>query len=723
MVKRVELLSPAGNMEMLKFAIFYGADAVYLAGNKFGARKFADNFDREALIEAVKFAHLYGVRVYITINTLIKEKEIDEFIEYVKFIDSIGVDAVLVQDLGMLSLIGKVAPELELHASTQMHNNGSNIIDVLKKYNVKRVVLDREMSLDEISSLPDTIEKEVFCHGALCVAYSGQCLFSSLVLNRSGNRGECAGMCRLPFRAGGENKKQYYLSLKDLCTINSIDRLLDIGVDSLKIEGRMKSPEYVGYITHVYREAIDSYYEGNFKSITPEKLENMKLLFYRGFTEGFMFGASSHDIVSRDSNNHIGIHLGEYSIYKDKVKLTLDANLSQGDVIRFTSEDKGMTVNFLYNKREELINSATKGETVFVDNFLGLEESGEIRKVESASLMQEIRNLPSRRVSITGKIVIRKNKPIELTLDDGINTISVSGTTAEEAKSAPIRVEDVKKQIGKMGNTVYELTDLDVDIESNLFVNIKALNEIRRDATKRLDDARMSIPNSKKHMDYLPATPINSEGEILLDVVVSTDTQYEAARTYASRIFSSNEDIISKYPDVKTKYEERATKLEGETCIIGDLGSIVHKGPNQSIITDYMLNVLNSYTAKELKELGAETVCLSIESTLENTRDLINNVDSSLLEVFLYGKLELMKMKFDPLYDKDNKTLIDRNNEEYTIRYGKKVNYLIGNFNIDKRKEIEDYLSLGIKKFRIDFYAEERDEVIRILEDVHKKLF
>lgn len=367
-MKRCELLSPAGNMEMLKYAVYYGADAVYLGGTKFGARKFATNFSEDELVEAVRFAHLYGVRVYVTVNTLIYEREVEEFVSYVKFLYSIGVDAVLIQDFGMLKLIRGILPDFEIHASTQMHNNHKDMINLLSSIGIKRAVVDREMSLDEIKSLTSKMEIEVFCHGALCVSYSGQCLFSSMVLDRSGNRGACAGMCRLPysiFKDGALNKKtKYYLSLKDLCTVNFVDKLIEAGVASLKIEGRMKSPEYVGYMTKIYRNLIDSYYDGNYRVPSSEEMKNVSLLFNRGFTSGYLLNTKDAEMANIESPNHIGIHLGKYECIKNKIKIKLDEELEQGDVIRFKEAAKGMTVNFLYDTSGSLISTGKKGEIV-----------------------------------------------------------------------------------------------------------------------------------------------------------------------------------------------------------------------------------------------------------------------------------------------------------------------------------------------------------------------
>ena len=263
-----ELLSPAGNIECLKAAINNGADACYLGGKSFGARAFAGNFTNEELKEAVEYAHLYGVKIYITVNTIIYNNEVNDFIEYIKYLYQIGVDALIMQDIGMISLVRQTFPNFEIHASTQLHNHNNEGIKALKDLGVTKVVLDREMTLEQIENINVDIEKEVFIHGALCNSYSGCCLFSYMNGGRSGNRGECTQPCRLPYKLikNGKyisNEDKYLLSTRELNTIHNFDKLMNSDITCFKIEGRMKSPSYVGYITRIYRKLIDNYQKNN----------------------------------------------------------------------------------------------------------------------------------------------------------------------------------------------------------------------------------------------------------------------------------------------------------------------------------------------------------------------------------------------------------------------------------------------------------------------------
>ena len=330
---RVELLSPVGNMKTLYQAIHNGADAVYLGGKNFGARKYSANFTNEELKEAIRYAHLFNVKVYVTVNTIIYENEVKDFLEYIFYLHKINVDALIMQDIGMIKVVKEKFPNLEVHASTQCHNYNDEGISLLKSLGVSRVVLDREMTLEEIKNLKTDIEKEVFIHGALCVSYSGCCLFSSLNGGRSGNRGECTQCCRLPYALYENNKRidtegNYLLSTKELNTLDNLKEILDTDIVSLKIEGRMKSPEYVGYVTRLYRKLIDNYYNKEEMIITDEERENLKLLFNREFTTGYLFNNSN--IMNIKTPNHLGIEIGKViRVDKDKVHIKLTKTLNQ----------------------------------------------------------------------------------------------------------------------------------------------------------------------------------------------------------------------------------------------------------------------------------------------------------------------------------------------------------------------------------------------------------
>ncbi|NMA57295.1 peptidase U32 family protein, partial [Clostridium cochlearium] len=290
-MKKVELLAPAGSIDSLYAAVQSGADAVYLGGSKFSARAYASNFNEEIMRKAVDYCHIYGVKVYVTVNILLKEKELKEALEYIRYLYNIGVDALIIQDTGLFYLIKKYFPDFEIHASTQMTIHNIQGAKLLQEVGFERIVLARELSIEEIRNISNNlkVETEVFVHGALCICYSGQCLMSSLIGGRSGNRGRCAQPCRLPYtivnNKNNEKKSGYLLSPKDVCTIENVEDFILSGAHSFKIEGRMKRPEYVAGVVKSYREVIDSFYNGNIKEIDYKlKTKNLLKLFNR---EGF----------------------------------------------------------------------------------------------------------------------------------------------------------------------------------------------------------------------------------------------------------------------------------------------------------------------------------------------------------------------------------------------------------------------------------------------------
>ena len=369
-LKKPELLAPAGDFTSLKAAILAGCDAVYLGGKLFGARAFSNNFSNDELIEAIKYAHLYGVKVYVTVNTLVYEREVDKFMDYIDFLYRHNVDALIVQDIGMMDLIRKTYPLLELHASTQMHIHNLEGVKLIESLGLKRVVLARETPIELIKKIKrnSTIELEVFTHGALCISYSGQCLFSSFIGNRSGNRGSCAGSCRQKYNLVVDNKKvnseQYLLSTKDLCTLEKIGDLINLGVDSLKIEGRMKSPSYVYLVTKLYREAIDSYCLNSQVKINLDELDDLKKIFNRQYTKGFLF--NDNDVVNSYRPNHLGVEIGKViKSQNNYVDILLTADLNINDGIRFIDDDIGFIVTSLF-KNKKRIDHAKKGDVISI---------------------------------------------------------------------------------------------------------------------------------------------------------------------------------------------------------------------------------------------------------------------------------------------------------------------------------------------------------------------
>lgn len=748
LMTKKELLSPAGNMESLYQAVQNGCDAVYFSGKSFGARKFASNFDREEMIEAIRYCHLYGVKVYITVNTLIHDTEIDELISYVDFLYQNGVDALIMQDLGMIRTIREMYPNLEIHASTQLHNHNKEDLTLLAQLGVARAVLARELSLKEIKHLGDNIELEVFIHGALCISYSGQCLFSSVVLNRSGNRGECAGFCRLPYHLIEDGKKislsnTYLLSPKELNTLDYLHELLALdNVTSLKIEGRMKSPEYVGFVTSLYRKAIDAYERGEQAKITEEEKKQLSVLYNRGFTKGHLFHDTKENLMNPKSPNHVGILLGQVvEVTKKRIKIRLAEDLYQGDGVRF-SNGEGMIANFIYNRKDLFISFAKKGEVIELDNKVELTTLGEVRKTTDQHFMDSLTLENKRKIGITGKLIANPNQALSLELTDGIHTVKRCGNMVEVAKTSPTEKNRVLAQIDKLKETPFRLDQLEIDTR-NAFVPIKELNELRREVVLALMEERMASKKTEvARISKIVST--NHEEDITVSVLVRNKEQLEMVKSLGvNRIYvteealyeqEKSENIFLKTKKVVSKYPEK----KNENLLIAEVGGILFYQGNRKI-TDYFCNAYNHRTVAFFHELGVETVALSTELTINEIEVLIDSyreeyqMDPS-VEVLIYGRRELMTMKHCVISSALNKektcslchqhqySLEDRNQERYPIKTECPITSLFENKPLNLIQDILKLKQAGVTSFRIELFDETEEETRKIVREVIEKI-
>ena len=423
---KVELLAPAGSYESFLGAIHAGADAVYLGGVKYGARAFAENFDEETLCRAIYYAHLFDRKVYLTLNTLMKQSELDEVEEFLTPFYNAGLDGVIVQDLGLLSFLKRTFPLLELHISTQMAVTGPYSVRMLKEEGAVRVVPARELSLEEMKLLKkEGLEIETFIHGAMCYCYSGQCFFSSFLGGRSGNRGKCAQSCRLPYQvnladkeSGKAKREEYPLSLKDMCSIELVPELIRAGIDSFKIEGRMKRPEYVAGVTAIYRKYIDLCYKNNLQNVKVEKKdwEALKSLYIRtDIQDGYYKRHNGKEMVTIHKPSYGGIDEAfAASIYEKYVKQPLKAEVS-------------------------------------------------------------------------GFVTLKKGQPAALQLMFKEQMVYLEGNMVDSAQKRPVGREDVEKQLNKTGNTDFVFSFLEIDMDEDIFIPLKALNELRRQAFEKLE--------------------------------------------------------------------------------------------------------------------------------------------------------------------------------------------------------------------------------------------
>lgn len=431
MEQRVELLAPAGNPEAFYGAIHAGADAVYLAGNQYGARAYADNFSEEELLECLRYAHLFHKKIYLTVNTLVRESELEALPAFLKPFVEEGLDGVIVQDLGVLKLLHETYPQLPLHASTQMSVTGTYGASLLKDLGVVRIVPARELSLKEIERLKaeSGLEIECFIHGAMCYSYSGQCLFSSMLGGRSGNRGRCAQPCRLPYTiidGKARSGECYPLSLKDMCTIEILPSLIKAGIDSFKIEGRMKSPEYAAGVTAYYRKQIDLYYDGKSEKLDKKDLTDLSHLYLRSQKgTGYYHERNGRDMITLQSP-------------------------------AYCPSDEGL----LKQIREEHLTEKKK--------------------------------LP---ISIFASLTLGSNAMLTMAVDDHPDAyVTLYGDVVEPAQKAPITKENVIKQLTKLGDTPFTAANesgqpmIELTMDDNIFYPLKSLNELRRNAAEALKE-------------------------------------------------------------------------------------------------------------------------------------------------------------------------------------------------------------------------------------------
>jgi len=746
-VKKVELLSPVGNMEMFYQAVHNGADAVYLAGTSYGARKFAKNFTREELVEVFSYARFYGVKVYVTVNTMIYEEELDDVLEYLGFLHENGVDAVIMQDMGLIAVTRKMYPNLEIHASTQCHNHNKEIVSLWKSLGITRVVFAREMSLEEIKNIDVDIEKEVFVYGALCVCYSGCCLFSSLNGGRSGNRGECVGSCRLPYKLvrNGEvveTKGNYLLSTRELNTMSHVGELIEAGVDSFKIEGRMKSPYYVGYVTRLYRMMIDRYYENKKYELSNEEIINLKKLYNRGFTNGYLF--SDKKIMNLESPNHIGVVIGEVvgcEKGRIKIKLTMD-NIFQNDGIRFQNKNEGMMVNRLYDKKGLLTSQVSKGEFCFVDDRFGVSVGDMVLKTIDSKLIQELEKFSEKKIPIQMRVECFKGKKLKLEIRDDSHKIVVYGDEVLEAINREVVDEEIKRQLSKLGNTGFVASDILIYKDSNIFVSLKNLNEIRREAVEKLTIQRKEIKKEyqKRNLSLNKLNNLdskNGKSRVFLHVLVRNEEQLKCClECGVDDIYVTDYDLYLKYrdnPNVYCRTDRVISKhLEKshERLLVGDMGSVKKYAKDNMVIGDYYLNVSNHYSVELLRDLGVKRVTLSVELSDERVSLLMG--ENYPVEMVIYGRLELMVMKYCPLKEcldycknckqsKDCFMLQDKSGARYPMVRNNCFMHILHSEVRDRIDDVVNFEKMGVFHYRLELFDEKDIEIKNLIERFFKK--
>ncbi|WP_249030361.1 peptidase U32 family protein [Tannockella kyphosi] len=751
-MKNIELLAPAGSYEAFIAAIQNGANAVYLGGNDFSARAFATNFTNEEIVDAVRYAHLRNAKVFVTVNTLYQDDQFLKLYEYITFLYNNQVDALIIQDIGLLHMVKECFPDLEVHMSTQASIYNKETAQYYEKLGVDRIVLARENTIEEINEIctSTNLDVEVFVHGALCMGYSGQCLFSSFLTDRSGNKGSCSQPCRLPYRLTLNDKdislkNTFLLSPKDLCTIEHVDKLIESGIHSFKIEGRMKRPEYVATIVKQYRLAIDTYLKRKSLDQTEMMIHKMKTMFNRGFTNGHIF--SETDLLSGQFSGNKGLEIGKITGYSHKNKLLsikLSQEIHQNDRILFHSKDLPRTITKLYYQGR-LVNSGKPDQIVQIEmnQNIPIDEVVyriyDIHEIKQANQSYQIETI---KIPITMKFTVEDQYPVLCAEYSGIVVSYTSQSKIEKAIKTELSIDRIESQLKKLGNTIYTLKNVFIDFPTGYTFSIKELNEMRRIIIEKLSLKRLEVYPRKSKNDFMIVSKQKYQTDFQYVLKVTSLSQLKTVVNYSvEEIYCSMEEDINQ---AFTCFEEHNKKICFYTDFLTTSKTIlnfinsghihkVHKVMVSDIrayqllkehvtcVLDSNHNIYNSYA---LKHFNQNDVVLSKECSDIQIKNL--NYSQSVY-MYVYGFMEVMTLKHCVISNHYyQKKVVGCNaclKGQYSISDGKKTfkikvdsscNNHIYHYQPIYKKNIKE---LGVNYGILDFTFESDEEIINVLNE------
>ena len=774
-----ELLSPAGSMESLKAGIQNGADAIYLGGSSFGARAAATNFDNDELIEAVKYAKLRDVNIFVTVNTSIKETEIEDLISYTDFLYKIGVDAIILSDIGIAEVLRKRYPNMELHASTQISTHSLNDVLELKQVGFDRVVIARELGIEEIKEICDNvdIDIEVFIHGAICVSYSGQCLMSSMLGDRSGNRGRCAQPCRQSYKLINKTTGKiinvngnYLLSPKDLCSIENIEKILDTGVKSLKIEGRMKRPEYVAVVTSRYRKAIDNYINNKITTDKKTLKEDLEAIFNRKFTSGYLMSKNGSDIINLDKPNNVGVKVGEvlsFNLKKNKLKIKLSGKLSKGDGINLGGGNIGRII-----KDGEIFDCGVAGDIVEIDFIKNIKPKTPVYKTSDKQLVDNANKsfkegIENKKINLKCEIFIKVGYKIKFNLE---NIEIFSDEIIEKANNKEAEIDKIIERLSKTGGTPYNFIFNNIFVDKNAFIPVSVLNNLRRKAIEKYEEYRLDFSAKRIIYPYDNYSYLKGEkvfnGKITLKVhnnsQLDTILENPNISEFVKEIYTEDFTLLEKYYSkfktlginiiysalgvirneeyyVLEKYLSKINSDIFNKVQISTWGSknfFKSKFGTKKFNIDTYFNIYNSYSLKFFeKYFDAEDITISqeinkfeIKNLLDKSKERNSNVD-----MIIYGHTRSMLTEYCAMgvltkdCHKDRRCsecarsdyiLKDNENREFRLFQDIFCRTEIRNhLTLDLRENIKEIFELGIDRVRLDFTYENSDMVYSILKE------
>ena len=630
----VELLSPVGNFDCLKAAVQNGANSVYFGADMFSARAFATNFSLDDLEKAIQYAKIRGVKTHLTLNTLVTDTEFESAMNVAKKAYEFGIDAIIVQDLGLAMALIRAFPDLPIHGSTQMTVHNLNGALELQELGFRRVVLARELSVNEIAYIckNTNIEIETFIHGALCISYSGQCLFSSMLGGRSGNRGKCAGPCRLPFELLENNKtinSGYLLSTRDLCGLEFIPNLIEAGVKSFKIEGRMKSPEYVATVTRIYRKYIDLALSDNEYVIDEDDKKELLQVFNRGMSSsGHLSNEANRNLVFKEKPNNMGLFLGKIQKYNHKkgyITVKLNEPIGIGDTISLEKEQGTYTISELMDTNMKNIKFTEIGQTVVIGRMKGnIKLGNQIYKMSSKKLNLLAQNSCSkenRKVLLNCHIVIKENMPISITVTSASNIelykdLKIQYTSdiiPLKAKTKPMDKNTIISQFSKTGSTPYAFKTLDIDLDYNVFIpKLSTINDLRRTIIQMVEQYAINVMtrtcsitdkkvNKSKNENHMMDKFEKEQHDSQKSLIKKTKLSLLLNILHTNFDYTQLQDIENVYVPLKyfsmKDYQEILHILDNQFNVYIYMPTIV-KSNYKNLLSSNIENTLNNYHIK-----------------------------------------------------------------------------------------------------------------------------
>lgn len=797
----IELLAPVGSREALIAAVESGADAVYLAGKLFGARAYAANFTNQELKEAIEFAHKRNVLVDVAVNTVVDNAEFAELAEYLKFLYTAGADAIIVQDMGVAKLAREIAPGLALHASTQMTVHNLDGALKMQELGFERVVLSRELSMDDIKYICANVDVEIetFIHGALCICYSGQCLMSGMIGGRSGNRGRCAQPCRLPYTLidesgtdmlAGADAGSYLLSPKDMNTCEMIGEFIDAGVTSFKIEGRMKRAEYVAIVVDTYRRSIDQYISSRENRVSDEDKKNLAQIFNRDFTTAYLKKRPGRLMMSDRRPNNRGVLAGRVTSFDGNNRLVtvkLSETIHTGDIVEFWVKVGGR-VNATLDKIIVNGSSVAKAEAGQEASFHidgRVHGNDRVFKVFDAQLMEQARaffntGAAIRRIPVDISVDASVGQPLRITVtdDDGHVGIGQTEFIGQKALKRPLDEASVRKQVARIGTTVYELRQLHCNIDGEVMIPVSEMNEARRQAMDMLDTARLA----KFSRSDLPEEPglwkrrlrerrrISPEN-VKIGVTADTLAKVQAAIENGADIIYFGGDSFAHEPITVDDYHKTCEMANvNQKQIYFSLPRIIrqiHHGSVSELVkswhdckiagiavnnigaarlaqeyldvplhADMYLNLYNNLAIDYWREIGAQSFTLSPELNFGQI-EKISSLCTDELECMVHGNLTLMVSEYCVLgsflggLDKGSCRqvcrqkqyyLLDRKSERFPIITDQYCHmHILNGKELSMYPHIQRLKDAGIKRLRIEgryMTAQQLGQTVRLYKEL-----